>query len=65
MTTCTKPHTDHDLEPDNPFERVCREWLKGCSVADPALGGHGDPAECPDCTAALLSAIKGLGVEVR
>lgn len=39
----------------NPFEKACREWLKGCSVS------LDKPQEyCDECTVAFLEHIKGL-----
>lgn len=32
----------------NPFEKACREWLKGCTCATP-----GKPWECIQCTEGL------------
>jgi hypothetical protein len=42
----------------NPWERACREWLKGCSCAE-----DGRQEECKECTAAFLNHIKHLAQE--
>ena len=40
-------------------EEVFREFGKGCTNTDPELGGTGNPADCPECTAAAVEALKG------
>ena len=42
-------------EPENRFERVCREWLKGCSCSE-----ERSPELCDECTGALLQHLKTL-----
>jgi tRNA U34 5-carboxymethylaminomethyl modifying enzyme MnmG/GidA len=37
----------------NPYERACKEFLKGCSNTT-----TGYPERCPDCLNAFINAIK-------
>ncbi len=39
----------------NDYERVCKEWLKGCSCAT-----KDKPEDCEPCTKGFLDAIKSL-----
>lgn len=39
-----------------PLEMIA-EWRKGCSIAGPACGQDDSPAECHECTEALIDAI--------
>jgi hypothetical protein len=62
----------HEKLQMNPFEKACREWLKGCSVSRMSLyyAAVGkltpepeSPRECPECTTAFLDHIEKLGRE--
>lgn len=43
----------NEKQGSNKYERMCKEWLKGCSCADKA-----NPEECKECTKAFLDALK-------
>lgn len=40
-----------------PLEMIA-EWRKGCSIAGPACGQDDSPAECRECTEALIEALE-------
>ena len=40
-----------------PLEMIA-EWRRGCTVAGPLLGYDDSPAECAECTDALIDAIE-------
>lgn len=39
----------------NRYEKLCLEWLKGCSCSE---SGH--PEQCKDCTEGFLEAVKNV-----
>ena len=42
--------------PMNKYEKVCKEWLKGCSCAN-----DDHPEECKECTDAFMNRVKEMG----
>ena len=45
----------------NEYEKACKEFLKGCSIAGPnSVHGQPNQEDCPDCLKAFCDHIRGL-----